>query len=291
MNIIHAAGGVPWRDNGSGIEVALVFRPRYRDWTLPKGKLERGEHPLAAAVREVREETGLTCVPQVRLPTIHYLTGEPGVEKRVDFWSMDVRADAGREPDHEIAEVRWVRLDAAGAALSYKHDRGVLAAFIRLPRITALITLVRHAHAGTRQAWYGPDRLRPVDSLGHRQAEALTNLLALTAPTRILSATPQRCRETVTPLTNLLGLAVKVDPVFDEESSDGVAGAAAAVLALRGEGGSTVVCSQGKMIPPLLALLRPANASKVEEFHTPKGTGWLLAFARDSIVYADRLVP
>jgi len=151
--------------------------------------------------------------------------------------------------------------------------------------------LVRHAHAGTRQAWYGPDRLRPVDSLGHRQAEALTNLLALTAPTRILSATPQRCRETVTPLTNLLGLAVKVDPVFDEESSDGVAGAAAAVLALRGEGGSTVVCSQGKMIPPLLALLRPANASKVEEFHTPKGTGWLLAFARDSIVYADRLVP
>jgi 8-oxo-dGTP diphosphatase len=151
--------------------------------------------------------------------------------------------------------------------------------------------LVRHAHAGTRRAWHGPDRLRPLDSLGRQQVEAVTGLLVLTAPDRILSATPQRCRETVAPLADRLGLPVKVDAVFDEDSPDGIDGVAAAVRMLSGESGATVVCSQGKVIPPLLAALRPANATKVEEFQTPKGTGWLLAFAGDKLVCADRLVP
>ncbi|TML24881.1 MAG: NUDIX hydrolase, partial [Actinobacteria bacterium] len=198
--LIRAAGGVPWRATDAGTEVALVHRPRYGDWTLPKGKLEHGEHPFAAAVREVFEETGITGTPQVRLPTIRYLTGEPGAEKQLEFWSMAVRADIGREPDHEIAEVRWVPVARAGPLLSYAHDRGVLAAFAALPRITAHVTVVRHGRAGTRSAWSGPDRLRPLDSVGRHQVEALTNLLALTGPDRIRSATALRCRETVAPL-------------------------------------------------------------------------------------------
>jgi 8-oxo-dGTP diphosphatase len=290
--VVHAAGGVPFRDSASGgVEVALVHRPRYADWTFPKGKLERREHPLAAAVREVREETALTCVPQVRLPTIRYLTGEPGVEKQVEFWSMAVHADTGREPDHEVSEVRWVPVAEAGTLLSYAHDRGVLAAFTALPRITALIVLVRHAHAGTRAAWSGPDRMRPLDFLGHQQVQALTPILALTAPDRILSASPQRCRETVLPLGETLGLPVKVDPVFDEDSPDGAQGAVAALLGQAAERGTTVICGQGKVIPPALRLLRPAGAPTVEEFRTPKGTGWLLGFAGTTAASADRLEP
>jgi 8-oxo-dGTP diphosphatase len=291
VTVVRAAGGIPWRVGGSGLEVALVYRPRYGDWTLPKGKLERGEHPLVAAVREVHEETGLTCTPQVRLPTIQYLTGEPGVEKQVDFWSMAVRADAGREPDHEIAEVRWVPAAEAAGLLTYKYDRGVLAAFAALPRITALVVLVRHANAGARSAWHGPDRLRPLDSVGRRQVEALTPLLALTAPDRILSATPLRCRETVAPVAEMLGLAVKVDPAFDEDSPDTVEGMAAAVRALAAERGTTLIGSQGKVIPPVLRLLRPASATMVEEFGTRKGTGWLVAFAGTNPVSADHIAP
>ncbi len=291
LRTVRAAGGVPWRAGSPGVEVALVYRPRYGDWTLPKGKLERQEHPIVAAVREVREETGLTCGPQVRLPTIRYLTGEPDVEKVVDFWSMRVRADAGREPDDEIAEVRWVPLADAAAVLSYKHDRGVLAAFAQLPRITAEISLVRHAHAGSRNAWHGPDRLRPLDAVGHEQAAKLAGVLAALSPERIVSATPLRCRETFAPLAERLGLPVKVDPSFDEDSPEGVPGAAAALRALAAEGGSTAICSQGKVIPPLLRLLRPAQTSRVEEFETPKGTGWLLAMAGETVVSADRLEP
>jgi 8-oxo-dGTP pyrophosphatase MutT (NUDIX family)/phosphohistidine phosphatase SixA len=274
--VVRAAGGVPWRDTGSGTEVMLVHRPRYGDWSLPKGKLERGEHPLVAAVREVREETGLTCTPQVRLPTIRYLTGEPGVEKQVEFWSMAVRADAGREPDDEIAEVRWVPVAEAAAVLSYAHDRGVVGAV---------------AGPGSRAAWPGRDRLRPLDPEGQRAVQALTEVLALTAPDRILSATPVRCRETVTPLAERLGLAVKTDPVFDERSALGIGAAVAAVRALAAERGSSVICSQGKVIPPLLRQLRPAGTTTVEDFATPKGTGWLIAFAGTDPVGADRTVP
>jgi 8-oxo-(d)GTP phosphatase len=288
---VRASGGLPWRDTGAGIEVALVNRPRYGDWSLPKGKLERREHPVAAAVREVREETGLTCVPQVRLPTVRYLTSEPDVEKVVDYWSMRVRADAGREPDHEIAEVRWVPLSDAANMLSYRHDRGVLAAFARLPRITSELWLIRHARAGTQHAWHGPDRLRPLDTIGHEQVAKLTALLAVSPPDRLASAAPLRCRETFAPLTERLGLPVKVDPAFDEDSPDGIEGAAAALRALAAEGGSTAICSQGKVIPPLLRLLRPAQAGSAEEFETPKGTGWLLGMSGDSVIGADRIAP
>lgn len=288
---VRAAGGVPWRDGPSGVEVALVHRPRYRDWTLPKGKLERDEHELAAAIREVQEETGLTCTPQVRLPTITYLTAEPGVEKVVDFWSMRVRHDAGREPDDEIAEVRWMALPAAAALLDYAHDRGVLATFAALPRVTAEVSLVRHGAAGSRMAWHEADRLRPLDSAGHEQAQALARLLVLTAPERIVSAAPVRCRETLSPLADALGMTVKVDPAFDEESPDGIGTATAALRLCAAESSSTVICSQGKVIAPLLRSLRPGNTTTAEDYHTPKGTGWLLALAGTDVVSADRLTP
>jgi 8-oxo-dGTP pyrophosphatase MutT (NUDIX family) len=286
--VVRAAGGVVWRDSGPGqVEIAVVNRPRYDDWTLPKGKLEPGEHPILAAVREVFEETGLDGVPQVRLPTIGYLTGEPGVDKSVDFWSMRMRADHGRAPDREVSEVRWVPLGRAHAMLTYAHDRGVVAAFAGLPRITAEVLVVRHAHAGARRAWHGPDELRPLDSVGVRQAAALTPLLALFAPTVVVSASPRRCRDTVEPL----GLPVKVCPAFDEESPAGIAGAVSALRDLVAERGPTVVCSQGKVIPPALSALRPTNSTAIEAYDTPKGSGWLLAFTGTDAVAADPLVP
>jgi len=290
MRTVRAAGGVPWRMRAD-VEVALVYRPRYGDWTLPKGKLERDEHPLCAALREVQEETGLTCSPQVRLPTIRYLTGQPDVEKQVEYWSMRVRSDAGREPDDEVAEVRWVPTPGAGRQRTYRHDRGVLAAFTRLPRITAEVALLRHARAGARGAWHEPDQLRPLDSIGHEEVARLTPLLAALGPDRLVSATPQRCRETLLPLAEGTGWPVKVDAAFDEDAPEGVAGAVAALLTVAGEGGMTVVCSQGKVIPPLLRQLRPAGTGTGEDFHTAKGTGWLLAWDGSRAVAADQLLP
>jgi 8-oxo-dGTP diphosphatase len=283
---VRAAGGVVWREATPGaLEVAVVHRPRYDDWTLPKGKLDAGEHPVQAAIREVFEETGVAAVPQVRLPGVEYLTGEPGQYKTVDFWSMRVRRDFGRGADDEVSQVRWVAPRAATGLLTYAHDRGVLAAFVALPRITAEVLLVRHAHAGSRQAWHGPDELRPLDSVGLRQAAELCVVLELFAPAAVVSASARRCRDTVAPL----GLPVKVDPALDEGSPEGVPGAHKALLTLATNETPVVVCSQGKVIPPLLTALHPGNSTATEGYRTPKGTGWLLALSGTDVVAADPL--
>ncbi len=270
---------------GRSREVMLVHRDRYGDWTLPKGKLERAEPAVQAAVREVVEETGVTAVPQLRLPTVEYLTGVPGETKTVDFWSMRAVSDAGRAADDEVSEARWVPLDEAPALLTYAHDRGVLHAFARAPRITGELVLVRHAHAGSKAHWSGPDTLRPLDAHGVAQVDRLLPVVRLMRPVRIRSASVLRCQQTVEPL----GLPVRVEPVFDEDSPAGVDGARKALLELTRLADVTVVCSQGKVIPPLLAALRPANWPLADDFGTPKGTGWLLALAGATVVSLDRL--
>jgi 8-oxo-dGTP diphosphatase len=283
---VRAAGGVLWRESAAGaVEIAVVHRPRYDDWTLPKGKFKVDEFPVQAAIREVLEETGVVGVPQVRLPSVEYLTGVPGQRKSVDFWSMRATHDYGRHADDEVAEVRWLATPAAAKMLTYGHDRGVLAAFGALPRITAEVLLVRHAHAGSRQSWHGNDELRPLDSVGLGEAARLSRVLELFNPAAVVSATPRRCRDTVAPL----GLPVKVDAAFDETSPEGVSGALDALLALAASGTPTVVCSQGKVIPPLLSALHPANATATEGYRTPKGTGWLLALSGAAVVSADPL--
>ena len=280
--IVQASGGVVWRRAApdAPVEIVLVHRPRYDDWSLPKGKLEPGEHRLAAAVREVFEETAVRAVPQVRLPGIRYLTGAPGVDKRVDFWSMRAESWTDRQPDDEVEEIRWVPATWAGSMLSYVHDRGVVKAFLDLPPLTGIVALVRHAHAGRRRDWAGPDAERPLDGQGAADALLLTDLLRLFAPTAVVSATPLRCRQTVAPLE----LPITPDPAFDEETAP--VRAATILRELAADGGVTVVASQGKLIPPLLGTLT-GRANPV--FATAKGTGWILAFSGGRLINHDHL--
>ncbi len=125
--MIEAAGGVVWRrtDEG-GVEVLLVHRPRYHDWSLPKGKLEPGETHHTAAVREVAEETGLTCRTGDELPEVVYRDRKDR-PKRVRYWAMEVRSGTFAIND-EVDEVRWVSLDAASRLLTYRHDEAVVLA-------------------------------------------------------------------------------------------------------------------------------------------------------------------
>jgi 8-oxo-dGTP diphosphatase len=119
--VIEAAGGVIWRvDVHGSTEVLLVHRPRYDDWSLPKGKRDRGETALECALREVWEETGLRCVPGPELCTARYVDRK-GREKRVRYWSM--RAASGSfTPNDEVDEVRWVADMGLADQLSYAHD-------------------------------------------------------------------------------------------------------------------------------------------------------------------------
>lgn len=130
VRTVLAAGTVLWRPatDSTGIEVALIHRPRYDDWSLPKGKLKRGEDFAAAAVRETREETGRECTLGEPLPTLHY-TVEDGRPKEVRYWSA--LAGPGRfTPGPEVDRLDWLSPAAARSRLTHDHDRPLIDALL-----------------------------------------------------------------------------------------------------------------------------------------------------------------
>jgi 8-oxo-dGTP pyrophosphatase MutT (NUDIX family)/phosphohistidine phosphatase SixA len=287
----RAAGGVVYRRSGDRVEVCVVHRPRYDDWSLPKGKLRGGELPLAGALREVEEETGAAAIPELRLPDTDYVM-PGGRPKNVAYWLMSVAAEGPVRDIGEVDELAWLPLPEAAARLTYADEKAVLAEVASLPPVTAVIALVRHARAGERKKWSGRDELRPIDPVGAKQADRLATLLAPLRPRRLVAATPLRCTQTLDPLAAALGdRPIVNDAAFAEPSGpDGlparVAAACARLAELRGYG-RAVVCSQGKLIPHLLASL--TDTGDHHPFKTPKGDGWLLTWSGDRLVGASRL--
>jgi 8-oxo-dGTP diphosphatase len=125
MTRIEAAGGVVMRKGVDATEIAVVHRPRYDDWSFPKGKLDPGETFEEAALREVREETGLTCRLGPELPFTTYEDNK-GRPKIVRYWLMAVLEDPGFVPNDEVDELVWLVPDEAGAQLTYARDRKLL---------------------------------------------------------------------------------------------------------------------------------------------------------------------
>jgi 8-oxo-dGTP diphosphatase len=124
-DVVRAAGGVVRREREDGsLEYAIIHRPKYDDWTLPKGKLDPGETDEQAAIREVQEETGLLCELERDLGSVSYVDSS-GRDKTVRYWSM--RAVRGEfHPNKEVDELRWLSSDEALAVLSYDRDRSIL---------------------------------------------------------------------------------------------------------------------------------------------------------------------
>lgn len=127
---VRAAGGLIWRPGPEGPEVLLVHRPRYDDWSFPKGKCAEEESDVACANREVGEETGLRCRLGDELPSARYVDGK-GRPKVVRYWEMRP-TDGEFTPNQEVDEVQWIDVARARAALSYDHDREVLDALVAL---------------------------------------------------------------------------------------------------------------------------------------------------------------
>ena len=168
---VRAAGAVVTRKGG---DVLLVHRPRYDDWSFPKGKLDPDEHVTTAAVREVAEETGLDIRLGPALSTQRYDTGR-GRMKTVNYWVGRVQGDDDVSRyliNDEIDEVAWVPWAEAAERLTYDYDRETLAEARPLRRKTRALVVLRHGHARSRRSWKGDDRRRPLLRRGRERGPA-----------------------------------------------------------------------------------------------------------------------
>ncbi|MGH3886212.1 MAG: NUDIX hydrolase [Pseudonocardiaceae bacterium] len=277
-----AAGAVVWQRAPSGdVEVALVHRPRYDDWSLPKGKPHTGETLPRTAVREVAEETGHTVVLGSKLGSTRYLVRWG--QKVAHYWAA--RPTGGSfSPSEEVDELRWLPVAKATDLLAHRHDRTLLAGLDGAISITNTVLLVRHGEAGERQAWQGDDDLRPLTTAGRRQAEALRALLPLFGAQRVYSAPPVRCRQSVEGLAADLGVSITKEPRLSEEGylSDPAAGLGRLIEIAGEPGGPAVVCSQGGVIPDLVSKLTEAAGLDIADVPSRKGSYWGLFFGSES---------
>ncbi|EGD56986.1 NUDIX hydrolase [Gordonia neofelifaecis] len=288
---VWAGGGVLWRPKRSAdVEVALVHRPRYDDWSLPKGKAERGEILPVTAAREIVEETGYEVRMGHHLRTVGYRLGS-GAPKRVGYWSVEA-VGGGFAASRECDDLTWLPVSDAIEKVSYEADRDVLHTFASRPvRELHTLIVVRHASAGAREDFDGDDRRRPLDACGVRQSGALRELLALFGAHRLHAADRTRCVQTLTPLAEQLRTEVKLEPTLSEEAFD--ADPDAAYDRLRKLGGKTgsihAICSQGGVIPPVLRRWAKADGVALPDAENRKGSVWVLTTRDGELTAADHI--
>ncbi|MCE9515396.1 MAG: NUDIX hydrolase [Mycobacterium sp.] len=286
---VLAAGAVLWRpheDTGQP-RIAVIHRPRYDDWSLPKGKLDEGEIEPAAAVREIREETGQLAYLGRRLGVVSYPI--PGGVKIVRYWAA--RACGGEfVAGEEADEVRWLSVSEAKKRLSYPSDRKMLASFAKKPADTQTVLIVRHGTAGRKSRYHGDDRKRPLDSRGRAQAMSLVpQLLAFGADT-LYAADRLRCSQTVEPLAKTLKAPIMKEATLTEEAyAEDPDAAHERVLEIAAHGGTPVICTQGRVIPYLIDWWCRRDGVKPDKSRNRKGSTWVLSVADGHLTAADHM--
>jgi 8-oxo-(d)GTP phosphatase len=247
---VRAAGAVVTRKGG---DVLLVHRPRYDDWSFPKGKVDPGEHVVAAAIREVAEETGLDVRLGPPLPGQRYgLTS--GRTKAVSYWTARVIGDddvSRYAVNAEIDEVAWVAWDKAREVLTYDRDRQTLDDAGPLRRKTRALVVLRHGHARSRKAWRDDDRRRPLLKPGGVQAEKLIPLLAAFDVTAVHTSSSTRCLDTVAPYAHTTGWPLVTHDCLSEEDAT-LEEVVDLVDDLLEEPDGSVLCSHRPVLPTVL---------------------------------------
>lgn len=288
---VHAAGGIVWRRGKRGLEVLLVHRPDYDDWSWPKGKLEPGETLPACAVREIAEETGVEVMLGQPLPGVRYRLGD-GRLKVCHYWAAEVAPESSPAVHARIGVVRcsprevdravWVSAAEAHKLITRTSDRAPFDALVDLWDEGALETksfvLLRHARAKKRSAWKGGETDRPLTAQGLHHAVDLTGTLSAFGVGRVASSPWERCVATVRPYAELADVPVEIVPELTEAEAKRHPAQARRVFTTflmrlkpsasskgvpAGEPG-TVVCAHRPVLPLLLAVLAERAPNRVK---------------------------
>ena len=254
--LIQAAGAVLWRKNPQGdIEIAVIHRPRYDDWSIPKGKVENNESHIATAYREVLEETGYTSTfgPEVG-SVVYKLEGGP---KEVRYWAAQAHDVAeGKPSPEEVDQLEWLSPKLAKERLTNKDDRKIVDYFLEFGIDTFPIVLLRHAKALKRDDWDGDDGDRPLEHRGQLQAKRLLPIYLPYGVNEFHTSDALRCIETIEPMVRSLSAV----PIYSADLSEyGYAKDKDVPLDyvqdLMDRGVPALVCSHNPIIPKLVKKL------------------------------------
>jgi 8-oxo-(d)GTP phosphatase len=294
--LTRAAGAVVWRPGRAGPEIVLVHRPRYDDWSYPKGKCERGEHVIRTAIREVSEEAGMGVVLGRALsPSVYPISSGT---KHVSYWAARHVQSFGFVPNSEVDDVLWLPAATAHERLTYERDVALLGEFRSGPASTVPLILLRHAEAGAKAVVADDDPsaatadlARPLEASGEADAKILAGLLASYGECQVISSAAERCIETVRPYAEAIAAPIQVDASFtvtqlpDARLAEG----AERVTRLATSGVPTLICAHRENLPALIdAAFKALGANPPPAEPLGKGEFWVLQVASGELASAER---
>ncbi|WP_404291752.1 NUDIX domain-containing protein [Glutamicibacter arilaitensis] len=264
---VIAAGAIPWQLRNGELQVLLIHRPRYDDWSWPKGKLDAGESIPECAVRELSEEVGLQLTLGIPLAATAYSV--KGKTKVVYYWAAKVDASLQAAPDgEECDEIRWVPASQAAALLTNPSDLAPLEDLLKAHDKQRLesqaFIILRHAKAKPRGKWTRAEGERPLAATGRRQAQAVARMLEAWRPGHVASSPWTRCVQTVTPYLALHSLNLKtIRAITEYEANRKPHKAQRAIEKLVGKSRSQVICTHRPVLPLIIEVLRARVSPKV----------------------------
>ena len=287
---IIAAGGVVWRKNIDGhIEILLVHRLRYDDWSIPKGKAEVGEALISCAYRELLEETGLSIKLGPYIGAVEYHTID-GL-KHVDYWSASLIEDnSSFHPNDEVDQIVWLTLHEAAVRATRDSDRQIIERFKSIPYDSSALIMLRHAKALERAEWQGEDEDRPLQLVGQLQAKRMLSLYQVFGLEEIYTSDAVRCLDTVAQMAKSLQLTPVITNAVSEytykKSKDK---AIDYVKELIKKNSQVVLCSHNPVLPRMMEKLTKKIDFDYPDNKLLPGEAWVLFHNKKEVLQIDRM--
>ncbi len=286
---ISAAGAVVWRKHKDHFtEVAIIHRPKYDDWSFPKGKIEVGESLIACAYREVLEETNLQTEFGPLLGQVEYFT--PDGLKKVTYWSAKVIAEKPFRTNTEVDQLKWIPITNVIEVLTNETDKEIFDKFVKVKFNSKPFILLRHAKAITRDEWQGEDDDRPLSSSGQNQAMRLLSTYQVFNIDQIHSSDAVRCYDTVNPIAKGLDIKLEVTGKLSESTyKKDKEKAFDYAKNLLTKDVRALICSHNPILPKMLNKLTKKSEIDADEEKLSPADGWIIHRIGKEIIQIDRI--
>ncbi len=288
-NTIIAAGAVVWRQEKKEVQIALVHRPRYDDWSLPKGKQDGSESLISCAYRETLEETNLKVSFGPYIGDIEYFVAD-GL-KKVHYWSARLADDSPEfHSNEEVDLLEWHSFESAIEKVTRDSDREIIEKFVNTPFDSYPLIMLRHAKALAREEWQSEDDDRPLEQLGQQQARRMLSLYQVYGLTQIHTSDAVRCHDTVEQMAHALDIPLtitnKVSEYTWKKNKEKAIDYAKDLIKINEP---IILCSHNPVLPRMMEKLTKKIDFDYPSNNLQPGESWILHHNGKKVVQIDRL--